>query len=140
MTDDADSLIIDILDAAGEEKREQTAGYAAELAALIRQWQPTLPRGPSSPARHRSIMARPLLRRKPCESDRRTIGPALRNPLGTADRKLYHGRRASLAQGSYAAVGTAPCALVLDDLLTTGKTMRQSLETLRPEQAPSDSP
>ena len=47
--------------------------------------------------------------------------------LERADRKLHHGRRDSLSQDSYAVNMAVPAAVVIDDLITTGKTMSLSL-------------
>ena len=45
--------------------------------------------------------------------------------------KTFHGRRALLAQTPYRVNMSVPAAVVLDDLITTGHTMRLSLEALK---------
>jgi predicted amidophosphoribosyltransferase len=56
--------------------------------------------------------------------------------LERADRKLHHGRRDSLAQDSYTVNMAVPAAVVIDDLITTGRTMSLSLDALRAAEIP----
>ena len=52
-------------------------------------------------------------------------------------RKLHHGRRASLEQDSYSVSMAVPAAIVVDDLITSGTTMRLSLDALRAAEIPA---
>ena len=50
--------------------------------------------------------------------------------IARTDAKRYHGPAFSLEQSVYRLTGNAAAAIVLDDLITSGNTMKLSLEAL----------
>ena len=70
---------------------------------------------------------RPLLRRVAGEVATR-LGMPLAEIIQRTDAKRYHGPAASLEQTPYTLATEAAAAIVLDDLITSGQTMKLSLE------------
>jgi hypothetical protein len=117
--------------AASEDPR-QTAAFADELAALVKEVLPARPagcvltippQGASAPGRY---FAR-LLARRVATRLKMPLVELLRRP----EAKRYHGPRAALQQQPFTVTTRPPAAIVLDDLITTGRTMALSLEALR---------
>ena len=125
------------MSATGEDETE-TARYADALAALVEKALSVRPPGtvltipPQGASWPGQYYARLLARR---------VANRLRMPLVELlerhERKLHHGRRDSLSQDSYTVNMAVPAAVVLDDLITTGKTMSLSLDALRAAETPA---
>ena len=122
----------------GQENSTETAALADDLAALIVKAVPVRPSGcvvtipPQGASWPGQYYARLLGRRVATR-----LGLPLAELLERADAKLHHGRRASLAQDSYAVTLTVPATIVIDDLCTTGKTMSLSLAALHKAEIPA---
>ncbi len=123
---------------AGEEDARQTAEFADELAALVVQALPVPPAGcvltipPQGASWPGQYYARLLARRVA-----NRLGMPLVELLERHERKLHHGRRDSLSQDSYTVNMAVPAAVVIDDLITSGKTMSLSLDALRAAETPA---
>ena len=105
---------------------------ASELARLIRSWQPSLPRnwlitvppaGASAPGPY------------PAGFLGRRVGELLDldfvTMLGRTDAKRYHGSHYAQAQAPFALLlSPLTPVVVVDDMITTAKTMQLSLEAL----------
>jgi predicted amidophosphoribosyltransferase len=121
-------------------KRETFIRQAAEdLAGLIRVWQPAIPAewvvtvppaGASAPGPYPAG----FLARKVAE----LLSRPFITTLARKDQKRYHGRHYTLNQKAFK-VKTKPLsvALVVDDIATSGTTMRLSLEALRSAGVPA---
>lgn len=57
--------------------------------------------------------------------------------IARTDEKHHHGRRASLDQEAYVSTMSVPAAIVIDDLVTSGHTMKLSLDALRAAEIPA---
>ena len=111
------------------------AEFSAALAGLIRAWSPVLPpgtiltvppQGASAPGPYAAL----ALGRAVAEA----LGLPLAEVLTRTDVKRWHGPHHSLRQAPFVARLPAPAptmVLILDDLVTTGATMRRSLEAIR---------
>jgi hypothetical protein len=116
------------LDAAASSK------FVAGLVALVRLWAPVTPPGtiltvPPQGASAPGSYAAELLAKLTAD----TLGLPFVPMLERTDLKGLHGPWHSLGQRSYLATvpnPAAPVVLVLDDLATSGTTMRLSLEAL----------
>jgi hypothetical protein len=121
-----------------EEDPAVTAALADELAALVEKALPVRPSGcvltipPQGASWPGQYFARLLGRRVATR-----LNMPLVELLERADRKLHHGRRDSLSQDSYAVNMAVPAAIVLDDLITSGRTMNLSLDALRAAKIPA---
>jgi pyrimidine operon attenuation protein/uracil phosphoribosyltransferase len=119
------------------EDEGQTATYADELAALIEKAIPVRPSGcvltipPQGASWPGTYYARLLGRH---------VANRLRMPLleiiARTDEKHHHGRRASLGQEAYVSTMAVPAAIVIDDLITSGRTMKLALDALRAAEVP----
>lgn len=110
-----------------------TTRAATELVSLIREWAPTLPprtvvtcppQGASWP---RTYLAEQIAKH---------VATSLTCPFETlltrTDQKTHHHPMAALAQSAFTAKPTtAETVIVVDDLLTSGATMKLSLQAIR---------
>jgi len=108
--------------------------FAAEVAALIRHWLPTPPvgcivtcppQGASWPGEYYAAKLAAAVAEK--------IGLTFRAVIQRTDEKTRHGKQAALAQEPFvvpAQAGPIPAAIVVDDLITSGTTMKLSLAAL----------
>jgi hypothetical protein len=111
------------------------AEFSAALAGLIRTWSPILPPGtlltvPPQGASAPSPYAALALGRAVAEA----LGLPLAEVLTRTDVKRWHGPHHSLRQAPFACTLRDPAptmVLIVDDLVTTGATMRRSLEAIR---------
>jgi hypothetical protein len=112
------------------------AGFSAGLAGLIRAWSPVLPAGtvvtvPPQGASAPGPYAAEVLGRRVAED----LGLPFAQTLGRDEPKRWHGPQHSLRQGSFRwelpAGVDARMIVVIDDLVTSGATMRRSLEAIR---------
>jgi hypothetical protein len=121
----------------GEEDQDETGRMASELAALMRQAIPVPPSGcvltipPQGASAPGPYFARALGRRVA-----NATGLPLVEILQRSGVKEFHGRRASLAQRAYSVSMTVPAVIVIDDLITSGNTLRLSLAALRAAEIP----
>ena len=118
--------------AAGEENADLAGEFAAELAGLIRQWSPVLPTGtvitcPPQGASHPGHYFAADLAHAVAE----ILGVAFVELVARSDAKTRHGPWPSLEQKPYTVLATAPAAIVVDDLITSGTTMKLALSALR---------
>lgn len=112
--------------------------FAESLAEAIAAVAPTLPPGtivatPPQGASHGADFAASCLAQFIANRFGATYRPGL---LNRTDRKRYHGPEASLRQTPYRCSeveSRPPLVLVVDDLATTGTTMRLALQALRRE-------
>jgi hypothetical protein len=109
--------------------------FSAAVTDLIRAWSPILPpgtvltvppQGASAPGPYAG------------ESLEQAVAGALGLPfvevLSRTEPKLWHGPHASLRQAPYVCAlpdPAPPMVLVVDDLYTSGRTMRHSIEAIR---------
>jgi Phosphoribosyl transferase domain len=111
------------------------AGFAAALADLVRAWSPILPRGTI-------ITVPPQGASAPGPYAARALGEAMAGALGVpfvetlarTDRKRWHGPHHALRQAPFVCTLPVPAptmVVIVDDLVTTGATMRRSLEAIR---------
>ena len=109
---------------AADEDGEQTAALADELAALVNQALPVRPSGcvltipPQGASWPGPYYARLLARRVATR-----LALPLVEMIERTDAKHYHGPHAALEQTPCALKTTVPAAIVLDDLITSGRTM-----------------
>jgi hypothetical protein len=120
-----------------EEDEGQTAAFADVLAALIHKALPVRPSGcvltiPPQGASWPGMYYARLLGRRVAHR----LNMPLAEIIARTDEKHHHGRRASLDQEPYAVSTTAPAAVVIDDLITSGNTLRMSLDALRAAEIP----
>jgi hypothetical protein len=107
---------------------------AAAIADLIRQWQATLPlawvvTAPPAGASAGQEYPAGFLGRAVAQLLGLEYQTTLQRPGGA---KRWHGRHYALKQGPFTATCKPPSvALVIDDMLTSGTTMRLALEALR---------
>ena len=123
---------------AGQEDTQQTAEFADELAALVVQALPVPPsgcvltippQGASWPGPYYArLLAREVAKR---------LGMPLAEIIQRTDTKQYHGPAASLEQTPYSLTSKVPAAIILDDLITSGQTMKLSLDALRTAKVPA---
>ncbi len=116
--------------------RAELEGFAAAVADLVRAWSPILPpgtvvccppRGVSDPA----PSAAEALGRRVAEALGLPFDAAILSRTGP---KRRHGVQPSLTQAPFVAAlpdPPPPLLLIIDDLVTTGTTMRRSLEAIR---------
>lgn len=112
---------------------DRCSKYADLIAEVIRHWLPhppdgcvvtVPPQGASYPGPYYAAeLARAVATR---------LKLRFRFTLNRQTAKTHHGRLASLTQGDFvfATKLPPPAAIVIDDLITTGTTMRTSIETL----------
>jgi hypothetical protein len=111
------------------------AVFATALEALIRAWSSILPAGtlltiPPQGASAPGPYAALALGRQVAEA----LGLPFAEILIRTDMKRWHGPHHSLRQAPFVCTLPAPAptmVLVVDDLVTTGATMRRSLEAIR---------
>lgn len=108
------------------------ARFATELAGLIRQWQPVLPSGavvtcPPQGASWPGDYAAANLAAAVAE----LLDLPFAKLLERTDKKTRHHPKASLDQTDYTVTAAVPVAIVIDDAVTSGNTMRLSLAALR---------
>ncbi len=120
------------------EDEAQTAAYADALAGLIAKAIPVRPAGtvltipPQGASWPGTYYARLLARRVA-----NRLGMPLAEIIARTDEKHHHGRRASLDQEAYVSTMSVPAAIVIDDLVTSGHTMKLSLDALRAAEIPA---
>lgn len=112
---------------------ETTERYAQAVAAIVRDWSPVMPagavvtcppQGASFPGEH----AAEILARRVAD----ILAIPFARILERTDEKTGHHPAESLRQAPFQAAGELPpIALVVDDLITSGTTMRLSLEAIR---------
>lgn len=118
---------------------EATRRYAEAIVELIREWAPVLPspavvtvppQGASYPgAYYAAALAREVAR---------LLGVPFRHTLERHEQKQWHGPLHALQQGTFTAtVEAGTTYIVVDDLITSGATMRRSLEALRAAGVPA---
>lgn len=114
-------------------EQSAAARYAAALVELIKEWSPTLP--PAS-----VVTVPPQGASWPATYAARLIGEAVANLLGLpfqevvcrTDTKRSHHPMRSLAQAPFTAeVETGSTYIVIDDMITSGATMRNTLAAIR---------
>ncbi|MFI5380651.1 MAG: phosphoribosyltransferase [Tepidisphaerales bacterium] len=110
-----------------------TARYAAAVVETIRQWSPVLPPGavvtvpPQGASAPGHYFAQGLAR-----AVAGLLGVPFVVLLARTDTKVYHHPRESMRQAPYRTASTPPATvIVVDDLITSGTTMRLSLDALR---------
>ncbi len=109
--------------------------FSLAVADLVRAWSPVLPSGtlvtvPPQGASAPGPYAALALGRVVAEA----LGLPLAEVLTRTDVKRWHGPHASLRQTPFACTLPEPApilVLVVDDLVTSGATMRRSLEAIR---------
>jgi len=117
--------------AADTEDSDTTRRLAGELADLIREAMPTLPtgcivttppQGASAPGHYfAEALGRAVAKR---------LGIEYVETVARTDTKTQHHPMASLRQTPYRVTSTPSAAIVVDDLITSGTTMRLALEAL----------
>ena len=120
---------------------EPLAEFAAALIKLITTWCPVLPRGcvltvPPQDASSPGPYAARVLGERVAEA----LGLDFADALSGSGAKHWHGVIHSLKQEpfGYNCTGlTPPMVLIVDDLATTGRTLRLSLEAIRGAGVPS---
>ena len=106
---------------------------ANDLCAVIRQWQPVLPPDavvttPPQGASEGQPYAAGFLARAVAQ----VLNLDYQTTLARTDKKRWHGRHYALGQDAFRVTCAPPAmTLVIDDLMTSGTTMRLSLEALR---------
>jgi orotate phosphoribosyltransferase len=111
------------------------AEFAAAVAALVRAWSPILPAGTV-------VTVPPQGASAPGPYAAESLGQAVAAALGLpfvevltrTEPKRWHGPHASLRQAPFVAALPAPAppiVLVVDDLVTSGRTMRHSIDAIR---------
>src|SRR5262249_33714971 len=114
---------------------EGRAGFASSVAELVRAWSPILPAGTI-------VTVPPPGASAPRPSAAEALGQAVAGILGLpfsailerTDAKRWHGPHHSLRQAAFVCTLPEPApamVLVIDDLITSGRTMRLSIEALR---------
>lgn len=106
---------------------------SVEVSQMILAWQPVIPRdwmittAPSGKSHGNEHYPAAILAKEVASS----LGLGYETMLVRNDRKSRHGKFASLEQSPYSVCFTPPSVvLVIDDILTSGTTMRLSLEAL----------
>src|SRR5262249_62231644 len=105
------------------------------VANLVRAWSPILPLGtiltvPPQGASAPGPYAAEALGRRVAEA----LGLPFAEVLTRTDEKRWHGPHAALRQAPFSCTPPEPApaiVLVIDDLITSGRTMRLSIEALR---------
>ena len=123
---------------APSEDPAETARMAAAVVAVIRHYLPTLPAGavvtvPPQGASAPGPYFAPYLARAVAAA----LGVPYRELLGRTDEKHFHGPWWSYQQTAYALTASAPAVLVIDDLITSGHTLRLSLAALNAAAIPA---
>ncbi len=114
---------------------EALAGFAVAVADLVRAWSPVLPAGSI-------VTVPPQGASAPGPYAARALGLAVADALGLpfiemlarTDAKRWHGPRHALRQAPFICSLPEPAptmVVIVDDLVTTGRTMRLSVEALR---------
>lgn len=112
-----------------------TADLAAELADLILRWSPVLPREwvvttpPQGASKYQTAGGRypaGLL----AEEVGVRLGLPVQSLLARVGEKRYHHPREAMRAAPFQVTGTAPVALVIDDLSTSGATIHAALQAL----------
>jgi predicted amidophosphoribosyltransferase len=113
----------------------ELAGFAAAVADLVRAWSPVLPprtiltvppQGASAPG--------PYAARELGRAVADALGLPFAEILSRTEPKRWHGPHHALRQAPFACKSPAPAptmVLVVDDLVTTGRTMRLAVEAIR---------
>lgn len=110
-------------------------GFAAAVADLVRAWSPILPAGSI-------VTVPPQGASAPGPYAARELGRAVAEALGLpfaailsrTDRKRWHGPHHALRQAAFVCTLPEPAptmVVIVDDLITTGRTMRLSVEAIR---------
>jgi hypothetical protein len=111
------------------------AGYAAGLAGLIRAWSPILPPSAAVTTPPQGASAgRPYAAEALGRAVAGALGLSYVAMLRRTDGKLYHGPWDSRRQAPYVCEvpdPPPPLCLVVDDLATSGTTLRLALEAVR---------
>jgi hypothetical protein len=111
------------------------AGFAAGLAELVRAWSPVLlPSAVVTALPQGASLGRPYAAEALARAVAGALGLPYRALLRRTDDKLYHGPWDSRRQAPYAVEASdRPPGLVLtvDDIATSGTTLRLALEALR---------
>jgi hypothetical protein len=111
------------------------AEFAAAVADLVRAWSPILPAGTvvTVPPQGASAPG-PYAALELGQAVAGALGLPLAEVLARTDVKRWHGPHSSLRQAPYACTlpdPAPPMVLVVDDLVTSGRTMRHSIEAIR---------
>lgn len=118
---------------------DRAARHAEAIVELIREWAPVLPspavvtvppQGASYPGTYYAAAL--------AQEVARLLGVPFRHTLERHEQKHWHGPMHSLQQGAFTAtVESGTTYIVVDDLITSGATMRRSLEALRTAGVPA---
>ncbi len=111
------------------------AGFAAAVADLVRAWSPILPSGTilTIPPQGASAPG-PYAARELGETVADALGLPFVPMLARTEAKRWHGPHSSLRQGPFVCTLPDPAptmVLVVDDLITSGRTMRRALEAIQ---------
>ena len=113
----------------------ELAGFAAAVADLIRAWSPIVPSGtvvtvPPQGASAPGPYAAEALGRAVAD----ILGVPFAEALGRTEAKRWHGPHHALRQAPFVCTLPDPVptmVLIVDDLVTSGRTMRLSVEAIR---------